>query len=265
MRTINCLLSKITHRKQNMINTDEWNTWPTNLYEEALKICDELNLKKRVNVDANEVNFFDQARSVLRRYINPYDTEIYAKFSSLAKEENILCHHFTRLLNRNTVRKNGLKCNTWENYSVHIRNTLIKCKLSTAEINHALYKLKNIYDNKYDELFAPGHDVNFTTSSLDIHASLYCNIVGGELAKDAFENDIKLFDRLKKIGHPYRVDFCLKISELDDYDSDIYILLICELSNILWGKKYPIAIDEIVRRDILSSEIIDVVEINDDF
>ena len=119
--------------------------------------------------------------------------------------------------------------------------------------------LKKEHDRKYGKWF-PANDVNFTTNSKDRHASIYPHAIGGELS-ECLAHEGNIYTLLESNGRPCRVDFLIPIHDINDSDSFIYKLLVCELSKILWDKEYPLYFDEIVKRDISKDEIVRIVEL----
>lgn len=236
------------------IDSFDTNSWCFCLYNEAEKIANKYNL---LNLKNEDVAKYEDAEFYIKERITQDKINVLCpQFYDKSVKMKILGHHYTKLINREIIESQGLKINSWDNYSESMKKTLENYNVSKSDIQKALFCLKKWYKQKYADVDGTnGGHINFTTYEDEWFKEQYCKIIGGELAEELRMSCPPIYDLLRDNGTAYRLDFLVTVDDMDDPEAMSHAMLVSILSKIIWDKDIPPECSRIIKHNIYPEDI----------
>ena len=189
------------------------------------------------------------------------------KINSDLATAKVIFYHATRLISRNDLHPDGIKVPTWEHYKEYLARYLRQHHVSDDEINKALNLILVGHRNKNQ----PFETIHFFTPidmiymNDDTGFDVYCENIGGELARWALEYKMPHILRLLKDGgEPLILRFILPhkniLSTRRDVMTECFIYHVA--SKLLWDFNYPICFDAMTQFNIPFSDILEIISLN---
>lgn len=149
---------------------------------------------------------------------------------------SFVAYHITRIIDLDSIRRNGLKimtCHDYINRMCYIFRDVLK--YTSAEVNYCGHVLQEKLNREHAcrvgqlSFFAPPSKYNLIERD-NGYLSLYGSIVGGEVAKQAFQCNNKVSSDLSKLGNTFLIKAKFYITNLledceNDADGFIYFLI----------------------------------------
>lgn len=147
-------------------------------------------------------------------YKNLENTQLYSQLTDILEKYEIVCFHSTKMISKDRVKEYGLSTNEWSKYKSNIIDVYKSLGISKEKIEMALKYLWNTYKDRYLDVGCKPHLCFYSNLSMleteggGAGYDIYCENIGGEMAKIALQNDCKeLYSLLKNSGKSFVVKF----------------------------------------------------------
>lgn len=180
-----------------IIDVSQVDTFPTNIEKVVFNYFDNMLQEAVASITSNVISYESDVRRSIEKYVSPFSASAYALYDELKevmREHELICFHSTKILDKNSILKNGLKTNSWETYKGNIRNTYMQLGVKQSKIDVALSLIQHEYERKYllDErkpqlCFFSGITLLQEDSSAGYEQ--FCENIGGELARWALKDN----------------------------------------------------------------------------
>ena len=147
-------------------------------------------------------------------YKNLENTQLYSQLTDILEKYEIVCFHSTKMISKYRVKEYGLSTNEWSKYKSNIIDVYKSLGISKEKIETALKYLWNTYKDRYLDVGCEPHLCFYSNLSMleteggGAGYNIYCENIGGEMAKIALQNDCKeLYSLLKNSGKSFVVKF----------------------------------------------------------
>lgn len=215
-----------------LIDVSDVNTIPVEvknkIYESFSLLPEDIidNLKDSYVSDENVM------QSIIGKvYKNLENTQLYSQLTDILEKYEIVCFHSTKMISKDRVKEYGLSTNEWNKYKSNIIDVYKSLGISKEKIEMALKYLWNTYKDRYLDIGCEPHLCFYSNLSMletengGAGYNIYCENIGGEMAKVALQDSCKeLYSLLKNSGKSYVVKFKIPYSRISDYRKDDVIL-----------------------------------------
>ena len=206
-------------------------------------------------------------------YKNLENTQLYSQLTDILEKYEIVCFHSTKMISKYRVKEYGLSTNEWSKYKSNIIDVYKSLGISKEKIDTALKYLWNTYKDRYLDVGCEPHLCFYSNLSMleteggGAGYNIYCENIGGEMAKIALQNDCKeLYSLLKNSGKSFVVKFKIPYLRISDYRKDAVVFSFISYYAGLYfqRKEYEIGFLGETQYDIPSEDILDIIDYNKD-
>lgn len=224
-------------------------------------------IDKLKNCDSSDENIMLSIIEKFYRY--PKNMQLYSQLTDILEKYEIVCFHSTKMISKGRVKEYGLSTNEWSKYKSNIIDVYKSLGIAKDKIEMALKYLWNIYKDRYLDAGCEPHLCFFSNLSMletedgGAGYNIYCENIGGEMAKVALQDSCKeLYSLLKNSGKSFVVKFKIPYSRILDYrKDDVVFSFISYYAGLYFQKKkYEIGFLGETQYDISSEDILDIID-----
>ncbi len=206
-------------------------------------------------------------------YRYPQNMRLYSELTDVLEKYEIVCYHSTKMILKDRVNEYGLSTNEWSKYSSNIIEVFKRLRVSKEKIDVALNYLQNAYKERYLDVDCEPHLCFYSNLSMletedgDTGYNIYCENIGGEMAKVALQGRCKeLYSLLKNSGESFVVKFKIPYSSISDYRrDDVVFSFISYYAGLYFQRKeYNIEFLGETQYDIPPEDILDIIDYGKD-
>lgn len=181
-------------------------------------------------IKAYNIQYDRDVACAIDDYLGPraaYD--FYDMLISLFEQHEIICYHFTKVLNESNILDEGFKTNEWDIYRKNIIHTLQMIGVGEKELTEAVEIIKQKYDWKYplhdrEPQLCFYSDINLLRDGMSAGYEQFCENIGEELARDALKGEYPdLYKYFRENGKAFVVKFKIPFLNIKSYDQDSII------------------------------------------
>ena len=248
--------------------TDE-KSFPTDIKRIVFEYLSLLSKDIEKRILENKIDYSVDVRCAIEDYIAPFKAPaLYEKVIAVLDGCSIISYHATKVLDTESVRKNGLHTNTWEWYSKYLEDSLKALSFDEDTRKSALNLVEEEYNRKYLNNRRTAQICFFSGIRLleneDGSAGYeqFCENIGGELARWALEDKMpEVYQVLKNSGTPIIVKVALPYMDLMEflYESVAYQFVSYYAAKYYWDFEYEIDYDCITDKDVATDKILEII------
>ena len=233
---------------------------------ELLRAADRIINCRRESLSSILVNDTNEATEVLEQSLFASNDLFYKPLTDELARHEIILNHVTRVLDPNSIYKDGLQTNSCERYSCRISNTLLSVGLSEDRVHNALVCIKEYYDTKYacqvpQNCFYAGN-LLFPSEDRDISYDIFGACIGGELAAGCLEDKMPdVYEALCNNGTSVNVKCAVPFNDIINIHRNkvAFQFLRYYAAKSFWGIKYEIEFDCVTETDVPPDRILEIV------
>jgi hypothetical protein len=210
-----------------------------------------------IEENLKEQEFLESEDRYWGTFETPIKTQIEKELRILLLDSYFKCYHCTRLIDRDVVRKDGIK-------TLNVKDFKIKVQKATETYLTESQKLilNDCFAKYRDGKFGRRENLIWFVSNLNLTESRGCqdffNYFGGEVTRRILaEHENEFFPILEKIGKPFIIECSMGFNEIKSAQQDSLIDaiidgFICESIDINWEFS--------IEKDLLPGRIIEIYE-----
>ena len=256
----------------NLIDASKPETFPKELENIVIMCLSRIPEKEKQKLRNNPIRNENDVQCAIEAYFSPkcsayyhdiYPNELIPAFNNYG----LLCFHATRIGCIEDITRNGLFLRQ-EKYERYLSEFLRSKAVTEKQIQGALEAISKEYNRKKREL---PRDICFFVSYVALHDcdegwsyDVYCENVGGELAKGALTGEMQdILSILQMNGIPVIVKLEIPFRQVTDIQKNtlIYQFVACVVAKKLWNFNYVIDADAATTEEIPPENIIEVITV----
>lgn len=234
--------------------------FPPELSLAAARIIDS-RCKSRTQTNVKDIN---DATGVLEQWLFTSNDLFYKPLTDELIRHEVILNHVTRVLDPNSIYKDGLLTNSWDRYSCRISDTLLSVGLSEDSVRKAQVCIKKNYDKKYafqvpQNCFYVGN-LLFPSEDRDVSYDVFGACIGGELAGCLEDEMPDVYEVLCNNGTSVNVKCVVPFNDIINiHRNKVAFQFLCYYAaKSLWGIKYEIEFDCATETDVPPNRILDI-------
>lgn len=250
-----------------LIDTESPSTFPSAMQDIIYGyIVDNLSsVEAKIKAALPENN--SDVRCAIEDYLRPTKAELlYRQLWEIMEENNLICYHATKVLERQQFIEDGLRVNEWNRYSASIRNSLES--LNAPDVDRAVECIHKEYERKYNLIGVEPQIYFFSGLLMADEGNFagydqFCQNIGGELARWALKDAMpETYQLLKNSGRQLIVKFSLPFQDIAAYQQDavLYQFVCHYAAKCFWNRKYTVRYDGSTHKDIAPNQILEIIE-----
>lgn len=250
-----------------LIDVSNPKTFPCHLRSIVYEFISSLPQEIKEDIRDRTVLNSKEAQLAIENYMAPGKADtLFNDIIRELSEHSMICYHATRIIDDQSIFKNGLYTNDWDRYCKLLKDAFKLIGINEVDAMDACGIIEKNYNRKFVSttpqicFFSPLKLLNANKGNE--RYDQFCESIGGELARDSLEDNMpEVYQRLKMSGKGCVIKIALPfIDMINAYQEKVAFQFISYYSaEFFWNFECEIEYDCVCEKDVTPDQILEVI------